>query len=165
MLHQAIQNAINEQINSELHSAYVYLAMAAYCESINLRGFAHWMRLQCQEEVSHGMKLFDYVHDRGGRVMLRAIAEPAAEFKSPLDMMQHTLEHERKVTAKINDLYALAIKENDYATQVHLQWFISEQVEEEKNASELVNRLQMVGDQSAALLLLDREVGARQNAE
>ena len=161
MISKTVQDAINEQIKAELHSAYVYLAMSAFCESISLKGFAHWMRLQSREEVSHGMKLFDYSHDRGGRVLLQAISAPAADYKTPLEMMQQTLEHERKVTALINNLYALAIKEHDYATQVHLQWFISEQVEEEKNASDIVERLKMIGDHTPGLLLFDRELGAR----
>ncbi|MGH7496683.1 MAG: ferritin [bacterium] len=161
MISKTVQDAINEQIKAELHSAYIYLAMAAFCESINLKGFAHWMRLQSQEEVSHAMKLFDYSHDRGGRVLLQAIPAPTADYKTPLEMAQQTLEHERMVTALINNLYALAIKEHDYATEVHLQWFISEQVEEEKNASDIVERLRMIGDDVPGLLLLDRELTAR----
>ncbi len=165
MLTKALQEAINNQIKSELHSAYIYLAMTAYCESLNLHGFAHWMRMQSQEELSHAMKLFDYVNDRGGRVALQAIDAPPLDFNSPLEMMEETLAHERKVTAMINALYEVAIKEHDYATQVHLQWFLTEQVEEEKNSGELVERLKMIGEQSAALLLLDRELGARSKAE
>lgn len=139
--------------------------MTAYCESLNLRGFAHWMRMQSQEELSHAMKLFGYVNDRGGRVALQAIEAPPLDFKSPLEMVQEVLQHERKVTAMINSLYEVALKEHDYATQVHLQWFLTEQVEEEKNAGEIVERLQMAGAQPAALLLLDRELGARSTAE
>jgi ferritin len=161
MLTKPVQEAINHQIKSELHSAYVYLAMAAYCEAMNLRGFAHWMRVQSQEELSHAMKLFEYVNDRGGRVSLQAIDAPPFDFSSPLAMMEEVLQHERKVTAMINALYEVALKENDYATQVHLQWFLTEQVEEEKNASEAVERLKMIGAQTAGLLLMDRELGAR----
>lgn len=161
MLKKAVQDAINEQIKGELESAYLYLAMSAYCESANLHGLARWMRVQSQEEVGHAMKLFDFVNDRGGRVILQAIAEPPYEFQSPLDMMEQALKHEQKVTGMINALYELAIKKNDYATQAHLQWFLTEQVEEEKNAHELVEKLKMTGEQSAALLLLDREVGQR----
>src|SRR5215203_264239 len=131
---QPVQDAINNQINKELFSAYVYLSMSGYCESINLPGFAHWMRMQAQEEVSHGMRLFDYVNNRGGRVELQAIEKPPTDFQSPLALMQGTLEHEQRVTAMIEKLYELAAKENDYATQAELQWFIIEQVEEEKNA-------------------------------
>lgn len=165
MLTKPVQDAINHQIKSELHSAYVYLAMTAYCEAMNLRGFAHWMRMQSQEELSHAMKLFDYANDRGGRITLQAIDAPPFDFKSPLEMMEEVLHHERKVTAMINTLYEVAIKEHDYATQVHLQWFLTEQVEEEKNASDVVERLKLVGTQPAGLLLLDRELGARSNAE
>jgi len=161
MISATVQDAINEQIKAELHSAYLYLAMAAYCEFVNLKGFAQWMRQQSREEVTHAMKLFDYSHDRGGRVRLQAIPAPPAEFNSPLEMMEQTLVHERKVTAMINNLYALAIKESDYPTQVQLQWFITEQVEEEKNASDIVERLKMIGEQKPGLLLLDREMGAR----
>jgi ferritin len=110
MLKQTVQDAINEQINNELYSAYVYLSMTAYCESINLRGFAHWMRLQAQEEVGHAMRLFDYVNDRSGRVMLKAIDGPPTEFKSPLDVVQQTYEHEQKVTGLIEQLYEVAAK-------------------------------------------------------
>lgn len=165
MLKKAVQDAINEQIKGELESAYLYLAMSAYCESASLRGFAHWMRLQSQEEVGHAMKLFNFLNDRGGRVILQALAEPPYEFQSPLDMMEQALKHERKVTGMINALYELAIKKNDYATQAHLQWFLTEQVEEEKTAQELVEQLKMLGDQTAALLLLDREVGQRGSAK
>ncbi len=165
MLTKPVQEAINHQIKSELHSAYVYLAMTAYCEAMNLRGFAHWMRMQSREELSHAMKLFAYVNDRGGRITLQAIDAPPFDFNSPLEMMEEVLQHERKVTGMINALYEVALKENDYATQVHLQWFLTEQVEEEKNASEIVERLKMIGAQTAGLLLLDRELGARSKAE
>lgn len=161
MLNKAIQDAINEQVKNELYSAYLYLSMSAYFEAVNLPGFAHWMRLQSQEEVSHAMKYFDFISDRGGRVVLQAIDQPPVEFQSPLDVFQRTLEHERKVTAMIHRLYELAVKENDYATQTELQWFITEQVEEEKRAHEIVERLKMIGDQGAALLMLDRQLGER----
>jgi len=161
MLNKGVQDAINEQIKNELYSAYLYLSMSAYCEAVNLPGFAHWMRLQSQEEVSHAMKYFEFINDRGGRVVLQAIDQPPIEFQSPLDVFQQTLEHERKVTAMIHRLYELAVKENDYATQAQLQWFITEQVEEEKRASEIVERLKMIGDQGPALLMLDRQLGER----
>lgn len=161
MLSKALQDAINEQIKNELYSAYLYLSMSAYSEMSNLPGFAHWMRLQSQEEVEHAMKFFDFVNDRGGHVMLQAIDQPPVEFKSSLDMFQKTLEHERKVTGLINQLYELALKENDYPTQVMLQWFIDEQVEEEKNAAQIVETLKMVGDTPQALIMFDRELGRR----
>jgi ferritin len=162
MLKKPVQDAINQQIKNELYSAYLYLSMSAYCEESNLPGFAHWMRMQSQEEVTHGMKLFDFLLDRGGRVVLEAIDKPPADFGSPVDVMQRSLEHERQVTGMIERLYELALKENDYATQAALQWFVTEQVEEEKNASTILEQLRMVGDNRTALLMLDMELGKRQ---
>jgi len=161
MFKQTVQDAINEQINKELHSAYVYLGMSAYCESINLTGFAHWMRMQSSEELSHAMRLFNFVNDRGGKVELRAIDKPPTTYQSPLDVMQQTLEHEQHVTALIEKLYETAVKEQDYATQAQLHWFITEQVEEEKNASAILEQLRMVGENRTALLMLDMELGKR----
>ena len=161
MISQALQDAFNEQIKNELYSAYLYLSMSAYFQRINLPGSAHWMRLQSQEEVSHAMKLFDHLNDRGGHVVLQAIDQPSSEFKSPLDMFQQALAHEQKVTGMINKLYALAVKENDYPAQVELQWFVTEQVEEEKNATEIVEQLKMVGEHGPSLIMLDRQLGAR----
>jgi len=162
MISQAIQDAMNEQIKNELFSAYLYLSMAAYCESINLKGFAHWMRVQHQEETGHAMRFFDFINDRGGRVTLQAIPQPPTEFKSPLDIFEQTLEHERKVTAMINKIYDLAVKEGDYASQALLQWFVTEQVEEEKSATEILEKLRLAGDRGSALLYLDHELGERE---
>jgi len=161
MLSKTIQDALNEQIKNELYSGYLYLSMAAYAESIQMPGIAHWMRLQAQEEQGHALKMFDYVHERGGRVVLQAIAQPPAEFESPLDVFRKTLEHERHVTQLIHNLYALALRENDYATQMFLQWFVTEQVEEEKNASEIVSLLEMIGGHSQGLVMLDRQLAQR----
>lgn len=161
---KAIQDALNEQITNELNSAHLYLSMSAYCQSTNLPGFAHWLRLQNQEEIAHAMKLFGYIYDRGGRVVLREIAKPPVEFKSALALMQQTLEHEQRVTVSIHKLYELSVKEKDYATQTHLQWFITEQVEEEKQAGQVVERLKMVGNQGPGLFMLDKELGARASA-
>ena len=161
MLSKVVQDALNQQIKDELYSSYLYLSMSAHCETINLPGSAHWMRLQSEEELSHAMKLFDYVNDRGGRVVLQGIDQPPAEFNAPLDIFQQVLEHEQKVTGLIHQLYALALKENDYPTQIELQWFIKEQVEEEKSAGEIVEQLKVIGDHSTALLMLDRQLGAR----
>jgi ferritin len=161
MLSKTIQDAINDQIGKELYSGYVYLSMSAYFQSINLPGCANWMRIQYQEEVSHALKLFDYVHERGGHVTLQAIPQPKSEFKSPLDVFEQALGHERDVTAMINKLYALTQKENDYPTTIELQWFVTEQVEEEKHAGEICEQLRMVGDNKVALLMLDRQLGAR----
>jgi len=161
MLSKGIQDAINEQIKHEISSAYLYLSMAAYCETGNLPGTATWLRVQWHEELSHAMKLFAYVGSRGGRVILQAIDRPPSEFKSPIDIFQQVLEHEQKVTAMINRLYEMVLKENDYATQVELQWFIKEQVEEERNAGEILQQFKMVGDVGTALLMIDRQLGAR----
>jgi ferritin len=135
--------------------------MSAYLQSINLPGCAHWMRMQYQEEVGHALKLFDYVHKREGHVTLHAIQQPNTQFKSPLGVFEQALGHEREVSAMINKLYALTQKENDYPTQIKLQWFITEQVEEEKNAGAIVEQIKMIGDNKVALLMLDRQLGAR----
>ncbi|MBM3941903.1 MAG: ferritin [SAR202 cluster bacterium] len=160
-LPKVVEEALNEQINHEFYAAYLYLSMSAYCESIRLPGFAHWMRLQSAEEHSHAMKLFDFVNDRGGRVVLETIAQPPVEFQSVQDVAQRTLEHERYVTERINQLFALAVQEKDYATQVHLQWFVAEQVEEEKSASEVVDQLKQFGGRPEGLLLIDRQLAGR----
>jgi ferritin len=165
LLGTAIEEAMNEQIKNELFSAYQYLSMAAYCESENLPGFAQWMRAQAREEMEHAMKFYDFILERNGRVALRALDGPLVEFGSPLEVFEQALEHERRVTAMINDLYALAVRENDYASQTFLQWFVTEQVEEEKNAGDVVETLKMVGDKSEALFLLDRELGQRRMEE
>lgn len=160
-MNKASQNAMNDQIRHELESAYVYLSMAAYCESVNMTGAAHWMRLQAQEELDHAMRFFDHIIDRGGRVILQAIEQPPGEFESLLDVFQGALAHEQKVTGLINQIYDLAVQEKDYPAQALLQWFVVEQVEEEKSAGEIVATLEMIGDDPAALYALDRELGAR----
>ena len=163
MLTEGMQNAINEQIKDELYSAYLYLSMAAYFEATGLPGFARWMRVQSQEEVDHAMKFFDFVNERGGRVELRPIEQPTVEFESPLAVFEATYEHEQKVTGLIHNLYALAMEENDYAAQVMLHWFIDEQVEEEKTINEILGRLELAGDDRTALLILDEQMGRRQD--
>ncbi len=161
MLSKLLQDAINEQINLELSSAYVYLSMSAHFEAENLGGFANWMRVQYHEETEHAMKFFKYVYDRGGKVLLKSIAQPATKFKTPLDVFHIVLGHEQKVTAAINNLYELALKEKDFATQNFLQWFIKEQVEEEKNATDIINLLEMAGNTPVSLIMIDRQLGAR----
>lgn len=161
MLSKTMQDAINEQIQKEYHSSYLYLAMSAYCEASNLPGSAKWMRVQSQEELSHAMKLYDHVVDRGGRVTLQGIQQPPAEYKSALDVFEKVLAHEQLVTASIHKLYALALKESDYPAQIMLQWFVSEQVEEEKNAGQVVEQLKAVGESKTSLMLLDRHLGKR----
>lgn len=161
MLSKTIEAALNEQIKNEFYSAYLYLSMSAYCETKNMPGFANWMFQQYEEENAHAMRLFKFLNDRGGKVLLKAIDQPPSEFHSPLSLFENVLDHEQKVTGMIHDLYALAVKENDYATQVEMQWFIAEQVEEEKNAGDVVEQLKLADDNKTALLMLDRELGSR----
>lgn len=158
MLNKDLQDAINTQIRNEYYSSYLYLSMSAYCESKNFPGFSSWLRRQSNEELAHAMRLFDYMLDRDGRVVLDTIDQPPSEFGTLLEMFEDVLEHEKEVTAMINKLYELSLANNDHASAVELQWFIQEQVEEEKSASDLVEHLKMAGDNSAALLMLDREL-------
>lgn len=157
----AVRDAIGEQIKHEFYASYLYLSMAGSFEVANLTGFAHWMRQQSKEETEHAMKFFDFLLDRGESVRLQAIEEPPYAFRSPLDTFEQALEHEREVTSRIHDLYELAVRESDYPAQVFLNWFVTEQVEEEKSATEIVERLRMAGEDTTALLLLDREIGER----
>jgi ferritin len=161
MLKKSVQDAINEQIKNEFDSAYLYLAMAAHFESVNLPGFAHWMKLQHQEETAHGMKFFNYIIEREGTVMLKKIDAPQLKFDTPLDVFKQVLKHEQKVTKSINELYELALKEKDYPSQIMLQWFIQEQLEEEKNANNIIIQLEMIGDAPAGMLIFDRQLAAR----
>jgi ferritin len=156
-----MQDAMNEQINKELFSSYLYLSMAAYFEDKNLPGFAKWMRVQEQEEREHGMKFYDFILERGGKVTLKAIEAPKADWKNNLEVFEEVAAHEAKVTASINALYELALKEKDYPAQVMLQWFINEQVEEEKNAAEIVASLKMIEAHETAVLQLDHRLGKR----
>ncbi len=157
----AVREAMNEQIKHELYSAYLYLSMAGSFEAANLSGFAYWMREQSDEERGHAMKFFDFLLHRGEHVQLRAIEAPPYAFRSPLDTFEQALEHEKEITSHIHRLYELAVQENDYPAQVMLNWFVGEQVQEEQMATEIVGRLRMAGDDSAALLLLDGELGKR----
>jgi len=161
MLSKPIQDALNEQIKHEINSAYLYLAMSAYCESITMPGCARWLKVQWQEELEHSMKLFAYVYDRGGRVTLQAIERPQADFSSIKEVFTQVLAHEQKVTALINSLFGAAVKENDYATQIEVQWFIKEQVEEEKHATEILDTLKIAGESGPSLIMLDRHLGSR----
>jgi ferritin len=156
-----MQDALNAHLAEELASSYLYLAMAADCESRNLPGFAHWLRTQSEEERGHAMKFFDFVQNRGWRVKLQGLDAPPADFGSPLQLFERVLAAEREVTNKINQLYASASEVEDYASQAFLQWFVSEQVEEEKTASGIVETLRMIGDDQVALLVLDRELAGR----
>ena len=161
MLKKSIEKAINDQINAELWSAYLYLSMASYFESIGLKGFANWMWIQTREETTHAMRLYSYVNERGGRVILAPINKVPCQWKSALDVFEETYKHEQKVTSLINDLVNLAIKEKDHATVNMLQWFVDEQVEEEASADEIVQKLKLIGKNTSGLFLLDQEMGQR----
>lgn len=161
MISQGLTRQINQQINVEFFSAYMYLAMSADCADRNLTGFAHWLRAQAEEEVDHAMRFFNFLLERGARVELQEIKGPPSSFGSPLEIMQKSLEHERFVTARINELYATALEEKDYPAQVLLQWFVTEQVEEEASIDEIVERMKLFGEEGSALLMLDTQLGAR----
>ena len=161
MLSEKMQVALNEQINAELHSAYVYLSMVAYFEDANLPGFASWMRIQAQEEVDHAMRFFDFVNERRGRVMLAPVAAVPTDWASPLAVFEDAFAHEQMISGMINDLMDLALAEKDHAARSFLNWFVDEQVEEEANADGVVQRLKMVGDSGHALYMLDREMANR----
>ena len=160
MLDPVLEGSLNDQLNREQYSSYLYLAISAHLEAVGFPGFASWMRVQADEEQMHAMKFFDYVTDRGGRVRLGAIAEPPVEFGSPLEAFEASLAHERFITQSIEGLYESA----DRSTQAFLDWFLTEQVEEEKTVQEIVDSLLLAADSGPALLLLDRELGARQAA-
>jgi len=161
MMNKSMQDAMNEQINKEMFSSYLYLSMAAYFEDKNLPGFANWMRVQADEERMHAMKFYDFILERGGRVFLKAIDAPQTDWKSSLEVAEEVAAHEAMVTASINDLYELALKEKDYPSQVLLQWFITEQVEEESSAGQIVADLKLVEGSGTAVLLLDKQLGER----
>lgn len=161
-MRSTVREATGEQVGREFYAAYLYLSMSGYFEAANLPGFALWMRKQYEEETQHALKLFDSLLDRGARVRLPPIEPPPPSFRSPLDAFEQALEHERGVTAHIHELYDLALQEKDYPSKVLLDWFVQEQVEEEKSASEIVERLKMAGEDGAALLMLDKEMGERQ---
>ncbi len=164
MLSERMEKALNKQINAELYSAYLYLSMVSYFESVDLAGCAHYMKAQTQEEMIHAMKIYDFVIERGGRVLLEAIDAPKQEWDSPLAAFEHAYEHEKYVTSLINDLMNLAIEEKDHATQIFLQWFVSEQVEEEASASGVVQKLKLAGGpegKGGGLFMVDRELGQR----
>lgn len=162
---QTMQDAINDQIQAELESAYLYLALAAHMEQLHLKGFAHWLRMQWQEETQHALKFYDYLLQRDGVVQLKELPMPAYTAATPLEIFELVLEHEQYITRRINDLYALSSKERDYASQTLLQWFVDEQIEEEESARDIVDDLRLVGDSGASLFLLDRELGQRQPEE
>jgi ferritin len=165
MVAKEVQDALNEQIKHEFYAAYQYLGMMTYFEGKSLDGFASWMRHQAEEEVAHAMRLVDFLLDRGGEIELQAIERPKTGFTSPLEVMRAALAHEQTVTAMINDLYELAVAHNDYPAQVLLQWFISEQVEEEKSAGDIIDKLEFAADSPSAILVLDERLGQRKGGD
>lgn len=164
MLNPKIQDAFNKQLNAELFASYLYLSMGAYFESQSLAGMAAWMRAQSQEETMHAMKLYDFIHQRDGRVTLTAIEAPKTEWNSPLEAFEDAYKHEQKVTGMIDELVNLSLAEGDHASNSFLQWFVTEQVEEEDQVRTIIDKLKLVGDQGVALFMLDGELGQRQPA-
>ncbi len=161
MLSKQMENALTEQINAEFYSSYMYLSMATYFDSIGLPGAAQWMKAQTEEEWFHGMKLLNFVNERGGKVTLKAIKQPPTKWKSALNVFQDVLAHEQKVTGLINNLVNLALDERDHATNIFLQWFVSEQVEEEDSVGSVLDKLKLIGKDTSALFTLDAELGQR----
>ncbi len=161
MLTKKMEDALNKQINEESYSAYLYLSMSAYFESLGLKGFANWMMVQYKEENDHAMKIYNYIHSQGGDVKLYAISEPPQKFESPLNVFEETLKHEQHITKCINDLVDLAEKIKDRATYNLLQWYIDEQVEEEENDREIINRLKLIGENKNGIFMLDKELAQR----
>jgi ferritin len=161
MLTEKVENALNAQFNAELFSSYLYLSMNAYFRSINLDGFANWMYQQAKEELIHAMKFYDFINQRGGRVIPAAVAAPASDWESPLKVFEETLAHEQKVTGLINDLVDTANEAHDHATQIFLQWFVTEQVEEEESAGGVLEQLKLLKDNRSGLFMVDRELAKR----
>jgi len=161
MLSKKMEAAINDQMNFEVYSGYIYLAMGAYMDSLDLAGFAKWMKIQWEEELFHAKKMYDFVLERGGRPTYAPVPEPPKDWKSVKAAFEHALEHEKIVTGRINDLMTLAIKEKDYATRSFLNWFIDEQVEEESNVDGIIKQLNMIKDSGHGIFMLDKEFGSR----
>ena len=161
MLTKKMEKALNEQINKEMYSAYLYMSMSSHSTNIGLPGFANWFMVQYKEEMEHAMKIYDYVNSQGGKVKLMAINEPPSDFKDPMDMFQKTLKHEQFVTKCINELVDLSIKEKDHATQIFLQWFVTEQIEEEGNDNDIISKLDLAGLKGNGLFMVDKELSAR----
>lgn len=161
MISKKIEEALNGQVNAELYSAYLYLSMESYFKSLDLNGFANWMRVQTQEEIVHVMKIYDFINERGGRILLQAIEGPPTQWDSPRAVFEAAYAHEQKVTGLINGLVDLAIKEKDHATHTFLQWFVNEQVEEEASADTIIQQLKMMESAPGGLFMLDRELAQR----
>lgn len=162
MLSDIMQKALNGQMNAELYSSYLYLSMNAYFKSVNLDGFANWMKTQAQEELMHAVKFYEFINQRGGRALLAAIEAPPSQWDSPLAVFGDTLKHEQKVTGLINGLVEIAMEERDHATQIFLQWFVTEQVEEEESVGNVLGQLKLLGDAKQGLFMMDRELATRQ---
>jgi ferritin len=161
MISKAMNKSLNEQVKWEMYSGYLYLGMSAYFQETGLPGFATWMRVQAQEELSHSMIFYNFILGRGGSIKLAAVDAPPTDYKSSLAVFEKTLEHERNVTARINKLVAQARKEEDFATDIFLQWFVTEQVEEEESVTDVINKLRLIKNDGQGLLMLDKELGAR----
>jgi len=161
MIKKEVLEAINEQINAETYSAYMYLSMSAYFENMGLSGFANWMKVQYQEESAHAIKFFNYLTERGGRVTLKAVSQVPVDFDGIVDVFEKTLVHEIHVTSLINNLIEVAIKANDHASQSFLKWFIDEQVEEEANVEKILQTLKLINGQGNGIFMMDRELGQR----
>ena len=161
MIDAKMAQALNEQINKEMYSAYLYMSMSAYSNKTGLKGFANWFMVQYHEEMFHAMKLYEYVQRQGEDVKLETIKAPPAEFSSQLDMFTQTLAHEQYITSSINELMELAISKKDHATQIFLEWYVIEQVEEEENDNDIIAQLKLIENNAHALLMLDRELAAR----
>ena len=161
MLKENVQDALSGQLSAEMYSSYLYLSMSSYFSSTGLAGFANWMRVQAKEELMHAMKFYDYINERGGRIVLKPVEGPPTEWKSPLDAFEHTFRHEQMVTGLINGLVDLAIEEKDHATNNFLQWVVSEQVEEEASAGAVLQKVNRVGENTSSLFMLDSELAQR----
>lgn len=161
MLTKKLQDALNEQINKEFFAEYLYLSMSAYLESIEMEGFANYFNVQAQEEHFHAMKMFNFVHDKGGRVILKSLKEPKSEYTSVVNVIEESLKHERYVTKSINELMDVAIKENDHSVKSFLEWYVDEQVEEEATISKLLAKLKLIKGEGFGLLTLDNQLGQR----
>ena len=161
MLSKKMKKELNEQINREMYSAYLYMSISSHSNSIWLPGFANWFMVQYNEEMEHAMKIYDYVNSQGGKVKLMAIDEPLSDFKNPMDMFQKTLKHEQFITKCINELVDLSINEKDHATQIFLQWFVTEQIEEEGNDNDIISKLELAGTKGNGLFMIDKELSTR----
>jgi len=160
-MNKKIAQALNEQVNREMYSAYLYMSMSAYSAEIGLKGFANWFMVQYHEEMFHAMKIYEYLQSRGESITLETIHTPPQKFKNVLDMFTQTLTHEQYITSSINELVELAASKKDHATQIFLQWYVTEQVEEEDNDNEIIAQLKLIGNDTRGLLFLDRELAGR----